>query len=499
MRSDLIRQASKEDLPTLGVGIVYSSAIEPLLVEHPELFDVLEFEPQTTWIETVNSSDRFVVKDEIVQHIAGLAGRKLVHSISTPVGGSVEANAAQLPLLRQTIEALQAPWASEHLSFNLTPDFFTGFFLPPRQTPEGVQIFADRVRQLEAGFCVPIAIETGVNYLKPRSDELPDGTFVSAVAETADCGILLDLHNAYANQLNGRQTIEQFVAQLPLDRVWEVHLAGGFEMEGFWLDAHSGPVPDPLMDIAREVIPSLPNLKAIVFEVFSSFIPRVGIDGIRSEMEKLHDLWSLRRLGNGRPKERAVSLRASDAQSSISPSTWEKALGSLVIGRPPTTSLEQELSQEPGVYLVNALVKEFRASMVVNVYRLSCRLMMLALGPDIFRAILEDFWSQTPPRQYASTEAEEFAKYVKAKNLRIPQLFKLLEFEQATVATLSDGQARIVRFDIDPLPMLRALAEGHLIENPGEPGEYEIEVTPDGPIRVAGLDPDTVSQTFPFH
>lgn len=82
---------------------------------------------------------------------------------------------------------------------------------------------------------------------------------------------------------------------------------------------------------------------------------------------------------------------------------------------------------------------------------------------------------------------------------RIPQLLKILEFERATVATLTDGQARIVRFDPDPLPILRALAEGHLIENPGEPGEYEIEVTPDGPIRVAGIDPALVSQTFPFH
>jgi len=497
---DSIKPVSSEALPALGVGIVYSSAIEPLIVEHPELFDVLEFEPQTTWIETPNGSGPFLVRDDVQQHIAQLPGRKLVHSIGTPVGGSVTAHAAQLPLLRKTVETLQAPWASEHLSFNLTPDFFTGFFLPPRQTPEGVQIFAQSVRRLAAGLGVPVAIETGVNYLRPRSDELPDGTFVSAVSETSDCGILLDLHNIYANQLNGRQTIEQFLAQLPLDRVWEVHLAGGFQMEGFWLDAHSGAVPEPLMDIAREVVPSLPNLKAIVFEIFSSFIPRFGIDGIRGEMEKLHQLWSLRKPTNGHLiRKQPAALALLETPDLISPSTWENALGSTVIGRPAATSLEQELSQDPGASLVNALIKEFRASMIVSVYRLTSRLMMLALGPDVFRAILEDFWSQTPPHQYAVTEAEAFAGYLKAKNLRIPQLFKILEFERATVATLTDGKARIVRFDLDPLPMLRALAEGHLIENPGEPGEYEIEVTPDGPIRVAGIDPAVVSQTFPFH
>jgi len=494
----LIERASSEVLPELGVGIVYSSAIEPLILEHPELFDVLEFEPQTTWIETPNNSVPFLVRDDVQQHIAQLPGRKLVHSIGVPVGGSVPGHAAQLPLLRDTVERLQAPWASEHLSFNLTPDFFTGFFLPPRQTPEGVQVFAQSARRLTEALGVPVAIETGVNYLRPRTDELPDGTFMNAVAETAGCGILLDLHNIYTNQLNGRQTIEQFLSQLPLDRVWEVHLAGGFEMEGYWLDAHSGAIPDPLLEISRDVIPSLPNLKAIVFEIFSSFIPRFGMDEIRGEMEKLRELWSLRKPSN-RVAVRATSALPGTNGDQFGPSIWESALGNVVIGREPKNPLELELSRDKGTLLVNALINEFRASMVVAVYRLSSRLMMLALGPDIFRAILQDFWSKTPPHQYAVTEAEAFARYIKAKNLRIPQLFKLLEFEQATIATLTDGQARIVHFDLDPLPMLRALAEGHLIENPGEPGDYEIEVTADGPIRVTGIDPDAVSQTFPFH
>ena len=496
---DSIKRRFSEGLPELGVGIVYSSAIEPLIVEHPELFEVLEFEPQTTWIETPNNSVPFLVRDDVQQHIARLPGRKLVHSIGTPVGGSVPAHAAQLPLLRETIETFQAPWASEHLSFNLTRDFFTGFFLPPRQTSEGVEIYSRSVQRLNEALGVPIIIETGVNYLRPRADELPDGTFMSAVSEAADCGILLDLHNIYCNQLNRRQTIEQFLAQLPLDRVCEVHLAGGFEMEGFWLDAHSGAVPDVLMDIAREVVPSLPNLKAIIFEVFSSFIPRFGLEGIREQMEKLHELWSLRKQTNRLTREQPAAVVAVDRRDGISPSEWENALGRVVIGQEPITALEKELSQDPGTSLINALIKEFRGSMVVAVYRLTSRLMMLALGPDIFRALLEDFWSKTPPHQYAVTEAEAFAAYLKAKNVRIPQLFKILEFERATVQTLTDGETRIVHFDLDPLPMLRALAEGHLIENPGEPGDYEIEVTADGPIRVSGMDPSVVSQTFPFH
>ena len=486
------------ELPELGVGIVYSSSLDPLLEACPDLIQVLEVEPQTTWIETGDVNEPYLVRTDVTADIAALPGRKLVHSIGTPVGGSVKANGAQLPLLRETVESLRAPWASEHLSFNLTPDFFTGFFLPPRQTDRGIELYRRAVIDLRDALGVPIAVETGVNYLRPRPDEIPDGEFMAVLAERADCGILLDLHNIFCNERNGRQSIDRFLSQLPLDRVWELHLAGGFEMEGFWLDAHSGEIPEALEKICRDVIPALPNVKAIVFEIFSSFLPHFGMDRTRRELEKIHELWSLRRTGARRPRTPAAGPWPVTA-AGTSPEEWERALGSMVIGREPSNPLEAALSSDPGVPLVTALIKEFRASMVVGVYRLSCRLMMLALGPDIFRALLEDFWSKTPPNQFAGTEAEAFAEYLVAKNLRLPQLQAILAFERAALRTLRDGQSRVVKFSVDPLPMLRALADGILLENPGTPGDFEIELTQDGPISVSGMDLEAVSQTFPYH
>ena len=47
--------------------------------------------------------------------------------------------------------------------------------------------------------------------------------------------------------------------------------------------------------------------------------------------------------------------------------------------------------------------------------------------------------------------------------------------------------------------MLRALADGILLENPGTPGDFEIELTQNGPISVSGMDLEAVSQTFPYH
>src|SRR5688572_1949363 len=178
--------ASKSELPELGVGIIYSSGVEPLLAQHPAIFDVLEVEPQTTWLATRDVSQPYRIMDDVLEHIAGLPGRKLVHSVGTPVGGTVRPDPAQFELLRRTIECFESPWASDHLSFNSTGEFRTGFFLPPRQTLEGVNTVVQSIRDLQSALPVPLAVETGVNYLRPRSDEMDDGAFVSAVVEAAD-------------------------------------------------------------------------------------------------------------------------------------------------------------------------------------------------------------------------------------------------------------------------------------------------------------------------
>jgi hypothetical protein len=178
---------------------------------------------------------------------------------------------------------------------------------------------------------------------------------------------------------------------------------------------------------------------------------------------------------------------------------WERALGTLVIGGEAEGGPAEELRADPGVRLVEGLAKEFRASMVVGVLRLTSRLLMLALGTEIFQRLLADFWSRTPPQMYASLEASAFGDYLTGLDLKVPQLAGVLAFERALVDTLCDDVPRVVAFDVDPLPLLLALADGRLPTEPGQHGRYEIEVTPDGPVGALGVELEDVQQAFPYH
>jgi len=135
----------------------------------------------------------------------------------------------------------------------------------------------------------------------------------------------------------------------------------------------------------------------------------------------------------------------------------------------------------------------------VTVLRLTSRLLMLALGHDVMRTILQDFWAHYPPEQFAATEAENFATYMFELSLNVPQVLKVLEFERNVLRTLLDGKPRVTRFDFDPLPLFRALGAGCLPDQPGRPGDFEIEVTEEGPVSVTGLDIAEVRQAIPFH
>ena len=170
------------------------------------------------------------------------------------------------------------------------------------------------------------------------------------------------------------------------------------------------------------------------------------------------------------------------------PVHWEQTFARLVIGRTPDASaLSQQLAADPGVEIIRKLIREFRGSMLVNVLRLTMRLILLALGEEAVRTILMAFWEEVPPQFYATTEAEKFAGFLDRLDLQVPQLSKVLAFERALLATAMDDQPRVVPFDFDPVPLLRALAEGRLPEIAGKPGSFEIEVTPDSVADEDGL------------
>ncbi len=140
--------------------------------------------------------------------------------------------------------------------------------LPPILTRDSARAVADSILKLEEATGLAVLPENppGMFYL----GDLHILDYFALVSERAGCGLLLDCaHLAIFQRLRGLSPTAALDG-FPLDRVVELHVAGGSELDVDGLplvdDTH---VADPLDDtwaIFDSVVPRARNLKAVVYE-----------------------------------------------------------------------------------------------------------------------------------------------------------------------------------------------------------------------------------------
>src|ERR671939_2087736 len=96
------------------------------------------------------------------------------------------------------------------------------------------------------------------------------GEFFQIVVEKSDCQLLSDVSHIYSYSIARRQSPSSVLRSLPLDRVWELHIAGGHVDQASdrrYIDTHSEPVLNEILDLLIEAATSCPNLQCITYEV----------------------------------------------------------------------------------------------------------------------------------------------------------------------------------------------------------------------------------------
>ena len=71
---------------------------------------------------------------------------------------------------------------------------------------------------------------------------LTEWEFLTAVAQEADCGILLDINNIYVNAFNHRFDPVRYINSVPANRVVQFRLAGHSDQGTYLLDTHDHPI-----------------------------------------------------------------------------------------------------------------------------------------------------------------------------------------------------------------------------------------------------------------
>jgi hypothetical protein len=252
-------------------------------------------------------------------------------------------------------------------------------------------------------------------------------------------------------------------------------LGSASQRTGYGFGVRPGEILEPLIKIAAALVPRLPNLRAILFEIHPDFVARLGASGVAEQIRVLRSLWGERRDAGGassRARRRGSRWRQ---ERSVPSREWEDTLGGLVVGRDVRGPLAEELLRDPGLAAARKFLSDSRASMVAKHLALTSRLVVAAAGPAFFRSLLEAYWKRETPSPSAPLEALRFGRHLSNLALDIPYFTEVLEYERAVIASRLDGEKRVVSFRHDPEVVLRALAKGRL---PGDPsqGIYGVEV-----------------------
>jgi uncharacterized protein len=179
----------------------------------------------------------------------------VTHGLTLSLGAIDEPKRDYMNELRAEVQRLGSPWHSDHLCFATAGDRVLHELMPLQFCKENVTRVADRIRRVEDFLGVPLLIENISYYAHPGRAELPETEFICRVLEKSGAALLLDVNNVYVNAQNHGFDAKQFLRELPLDRVIEIHVAGHSRFDDdLIIDTHGTAVCDPVLDLLSWVL-----------------------------------------------------------------------------------------------------------------------------------------------------------------------------------------------------------------------------------------------------
>ena len=282
------------------VGLLYNPAVPLVLDALGARVDFVGVIPDRLWYDfgveagAKRFSHSHLAMDELRSHVQDRA--VIGHGIGLSLPSAMPLDEGLLDQVAASHRDLGYQWYSEHLSMFLAPhrsvpNAQAGMGLPVVFDQESLDIVSAKVGQLSAALeGAQILLENGAIFSAIPDADMTEPAFFNALHASTGCGMLLDLHNLYANTLNIGIDADAYLAQINPEIVVEIHLAGGDWLKSHYTDSHSRPTPAKVWDWAKAWAPRFPNLAAITYEYHESYHKRLGLVGIGQELELMHDL-----------------------------------------------------------------------------------------------------------------------------------------------------------------------------------------------------------------
>jgi hypothetical protein len=232
--------------PPLGFGL-------GLRVDHYS--QILDTRPRVDWLEIL-SENYLVPGGRPLHNLERFRERYplVMHGVSLSIGSTDPLNRGYLKDLRALARRIEPAWISDHLCWTGVNGRNLHDLMPLPYTEAAIEHVAGRVRQVQDFLGRRLLLENVSSYVSYRASRISEWEFLRAVAERADCLILLDVNNIYVSSFNHGFDPRTYLAGIPVERVQQFHLAGHRHLGHAIIDTHDEPIVDPVWELYGEAV-----------------------------------------------------------------------------------------------------------------------------------------------------------------------------------------------------------------------------------------------------
>lgn len=255
-----------DQLPVLGVGASLS------LSAQPDPVTLVKAKGGPDFVEYAGLVDVDQVIEE-VNRVRKAGAPVLFHPSYINFCGSYANSTAWLQATAKHIAAVGSPWFAQDCAYCFWqegPGYSSqlGYFIPPIFNQASLERAITRVREVQAIVPVTVAIEPPP--LSFVAGTMPLFSFFGELARATNCAILLDMGHLVSYEMASGRRVREALYALPCERVIEVHIAGGRLKKGdagpVYVDAHESAILDQTWTMLEDMLPELPNVKAVCYE-----------------------------------------------------------------------------------------------------------------------------------------------------------------------------------------------------------------------------------------
>ena len=228
-------------------------------LRQPHILNFVEGQANVSWVEV--HAENYMCDGG--PRMAGLLAVRdhypvSLHGVGLSLGSAEGIEDDHLSRLADLASKIEPGMISEHLSWSVSEGHYLNDLLPLPLNEESLKVVSENINKAQDALKRRVLIENPSVYISLEHSDIPEYEFLNHLSKSTGCGILLDVNNIYVSSKNTDSSTDEYLENINLDFVEEIHIAGhsveNFEGQDVLIDTHGDHVCDDVWSLLEKTL-----------------------------------------------------------------------------------------------------------------------------------------------------------------------------------------------------------------------------------------------------